>query len=82
MLEIKGETVRCASKCCYEFGCLGNWGWDVCPCTGEQSRAEGVNVKPVRQGCPYLSEKGGCSVCQCPVRAELVDQEVPELAVK
>jgi hypothetical protein len=82
MLEIKGETVRCASKCPYEFGCLGNWDWDVCPTAGEPDPAEGVPVKPVRHGCTYLCQRGGCSVCQCPVRAELVEQELTELVSK
>lgn len=73
MRRVSGDTLRETTECEYEFHCLEEGGWNMCP-VREPSRPSGVRLELCRrEQCKYLVSQDGVDICVCPTRCELYE---------
>ena len=74
MRQVNGDTLRVTTGCMYQFHCLENSGWDMCPVT-RPIEPRGVLLEIcLRESCPYLTSRQGRPLCTCPTRCEIYER--------
>jgi len=74
MRSVSGATLRQTVECMYEYHCLEESGWNLCPVRSPIQPRGLLLESCMRVDCPYLSSMETGHVCVCPTHCELYDR--------